>query len=148
MSSARAPVGTVSMTIVPFSPIFMIEPLPNDFSIWPRAMSSDFSRSTVSFPLSAAFVGRDPPAGVRLLRRSYDGGCDSYTPVIRPRYRRTHVRSRFCGASQAEPLEHLVARAPGAPQVALDQGDLVHRPPAGQRPTRHATGQRRPPAGP
>ena len=30
----------------PFSPILMMEPLPNCFSIWPRAMSSALSRST------------------------------------------------------------------------------------------------------
>src|SRR5918994_4157531 len=45
-SSESAPVGTASMAMVPFSPIFMTEPLPNCFSIWPRAMSRFFCRST------------------------------------------------------------------------------------------------------
>jgi hypothetical protein len=39
-------VEIVSTFIVPFSPIFMIEPLPWLFSIWLRAISSALSRST------------------------------------------------------------------------------------------------------
>ena len=42
------------MAIVVLSPIFMTEPLPNCFSIWPSAMSSALSRSTIVFPLLCA----------------------------------------------------------------------------------------------
>ena len=55
-SSANAPVGMASMAMVVFSPIRMIEPLPNCLSIWPSAISSALSRSTV-----------DPSLLVRLL---------------------------------------------------------------------------------
>ena len=44
-SSASAPVGMDSMFMWRFSPIRMIDPLPNCFSIWPSAMSSALSRS-------------------------------------------------------------------------------------------------------
>ena len=44
-SRARAPVGIVSIFMLPFSPIFMTEPLPNCFSIWPSAISRALSRS-------------------------------------------------------------------------------------------------------
>jgi hypothetical protein len=47
MSSASDPVDTASTAIVAFSPIFMIEPLPNCLSIWASAMSSALSRSIV-----------------------------------------------------------------------------------------------------
>ena len=48
------------MAMSPCSPIFMTEPLPNCFSIWPSAISSALSRSTVCpFVVSAtAFGGR------------------------------------------------------------------------------------------
>ncbi len=41
-SRARAPVEIDSIAMVPFSPIFMTEPLPNCFSIWLRAISRVF----------------------------------------------------------------------------------------------------------
>ena len=52
-SSARAPVGTVSIDMEPLSPIFMTAPAPNCFSIWPRAMSRALVRS--------APASRSPP---------------------------------------------------------------------------------------
>ena len=50
----QRPGGTASIAIVPFSPIRMMEPLPNCLSIWASAMSSAFSRSMLmSFPFLA-----------------------------------------------------------------------------------------------
>ena len=47
-SRASAPVGMASMFMWRFSPMRMMDPLPNCFSIWPRAMSSALSRSMFS----------------------------------------------------------------------------------------------------
>ena len=60
-SRARAPVEIASTAIVPFSPIFMTEPLPNCFSIWPSAISSAFSRSTVMSVSSPCDARRGSP---------------------------------------------------------------------------------------
>ena len=45
MSRGSAPVGMAAIFIDSFSPMRIIEPLPNCLSIWPRAMSRAFRRS-------------------------------------------------------------------------------------------------------
>src|SRR5664279_4727158 len=71
-SRASAPVGIDSMFMWRFSPIRMIEPLPNCFSICPRAMSSALSRSMSCLLLLGAVVHWTWPT-VR-------AGCDARPP--------------------------------------------------------------------
>jgi hypothetical protein len=56
MSRASAPVGIDSMFMCRFSPMRMIEPLPNCFSIWPSAASRALARSSVAITVSLFFV--------------------------------------------------------------------------------------------
>src|ERR1039457_553754 len=58
MSRASAPVGIDSMFMCRFSPMRMIEPLPNCFSIWPSAASRALARSSVAITVSLFFVTR------------------------------------------------------------------------------------------
>src|ERR1700722_2837801 len=56
MSRARAPVGIDSILKFMFSPMRMIEPLPNCFSIWLSAASRAFERSSVAIAVSLFFT--------------------------------------------------------------------------------------------
>jgi len=83
MPSARsresAPVGIDSIAMWTFSPIRMIEPLPNCFSICPRATPSAFSRSSA--------IALSPRVVCALSNWTLRVGC-----VIRPRAARTDLR--------------------------------------------------------
>src|SRR5664280_1165406 len=58
MSRASAPVGIDSMFMCRFSPMRMIEPFPNCFSIWPKAASRAFARSSVAITFSLFLLTR------------------------------------------------------------------------------------------
>ena len=88
-----APVGMASMFMWRFSPMRMIDPLPNCFSICPRAMSSALSRS-----MSSSLLGAVAHLTVPTLRRGCDtssggsgtrSGADHYGLLLR---RRDHSR--------------------------------------------------------
>ena len=76
-----------SIAIDPFSPIRMIEPLPNCLSIWDSAMSSAFSRSApLRSPILSITIGlslRSVPVvnGATLDVEGVRAPCGTSTPM-------------------------------------------------------------------